>query len=41
MRFLVAWPQRVEERRQRMERRELLKRDGHAERVLTFGTAKE
>jgi preprotein translocase subunit SecA len=41
IRFLVTWPQRVEERRQRMERRELLKRDGHAERALTFGTAKE
>ena len=41
VRFLVTWPQRVEERRQRMERREMLKRDVHAERALTFGTAKE
>jgi preprotein translocase subunit SecA len=41
IRFLVTWPQRIEERRQRSERRELLKRDGHAERALAFGTAKE
>jgi preprotein translocase subunit SecA len=41
VRALVRWPQRVEEQRQRIERRELLKRDAHAERALTFGTAKE
>ncbi|MDB5863903.1 MAG: prepilin peptidase [Betaproteobacteria bacterium] len=41
VRGMVRWPQRVEERRQRIERRELLKRDAHAERALTFGTAKE
>ena len=41
VRAVVTWPQRMEERRQRIERRELLKRDSHAERALTFGTAKE
>jgi preprotein translocase subunit SecA len=41
VRFLVTAPQRVEERRLRLERRELLKRDAFAERALTFGTAKE
>jgi hypothetical protein len=41
VRFLVTWPQRIEERRQRNERRELLKRDMHAERALSFGAAKE
>ncbi|HEX2826791.1 MAG TPA: prepilin peptidase [Burkholderiales bacterium] len=41
VRFLVTWPQRIEERRQRNERRELLKRDTHAERALSFGAAKE
>jgi preprotein translocase subunit SecA len=41
VRGLVRGPQRVEEKRQRVERRELLKRDAHAERALTFGTAKE
>jgi preprotein translocase subunit SecA len=41
VRFLVTGPQRLEERRQRLERRELLSRDARAERALTFGTAKE
>ena len=39
--WLVTLPQRLEERRQRLERRELLRREAHAERALTFGTAKE
>ena len=38
---IVRWPQWLEERRQRFERRTLLQRDRHAEESLSFGNLNE
>jgi hypothetical protein len=41
VRSIVSIPQRLEERRQRAQRRELLRGDLHAEQRSSFGKAKE